>query len=39
MNKNICEMQRHLPKIEIERLQYLAAIKQQYVYVQFEYKI
>ena len=30
MDKNIYEMQRHLPKIEIERLQYLAAIKQQY---------
>lgn len=30
MNKNICEMQRHLPKIEIERLQRLADIKQQY---------
>ena len=30
MNKNICEMQRHLPKIEIDRLQCLADIKKQY---------
>ncbi len=32
MNKKICEMQRHLPKIEIERLQCLADIKKQYAF-------
>ena len=32
MNKKIYEMQRHLPKIEMERLQCLADIKKQYAF-------